>query len=115
MQLVSRLSESSGRTPEDYSAGIPQALLLMNGRLTSDAVNPETGRLLRAITDSPFLQTGDRVETLFMAVLTRRPTSEESAAIEQLLESKSDDAARQRVMSELLWALLNSPEFVLCR
>jgi hypothetical protein len=115
MQLISRLSESSSRTPADYAAGIPQALMMMNGRLTSEAVNLESSRLLRSVTEAPFFDTKDRIETLYLSVLTRRPTEAESKAISGFLESQKDELSRKRAMGELLWALLNSPEFVLCR
>ncbi|QEG43596.1 DUF1553 domain-containing protein [Roseimaritima ulvae] len=115
IQLVSRLSETTGATPEDYASGIPQALLLMNGKITSDAIDLQRSRLLRAVLDSPFFNQRDRIETLYLAVLTRRPTTEEQTALAHYLESQDDDAARQRAYGEILWALLNSPEFVLCR
>ena len=115
MQLVGRLGESSGRTPEEYAAGIPQALMLMNGRLTNEAVNFDSSRLLRAVAESPFFENEDRVETLYLAVLTRKPTKSELQTIHALLETKSNESDRKQALGELLWALINSPEFVLCR
>ena len=115
MQLVSRLSETVGATPEDYAAGIPQALLLMNGKMTSDAINLDRSRLLRAVIESPFFNHGDRIKTLYLAVLTRDPTDEETEALTQYLASKSNPGAQRHAYGEILWALLNSPEFVLCR
>ena len=109
------MSESSSRSPDSYAAGIPQALMMMNGRLTSEAVNLENSRLLRSVAEAPFFETKDRVETLYLSVLTRRPTEEESKAINGFLDLQKDDLSRKRAMGELLWALLNSPEFVLCR
>lgn len=110
-ELVSRLSESGRRTPDDYAAGIPQALLLMNGNMTTEATNAESSRLLRAVIESPFMKQADQIETLYMAILSRRPTSDESSAIEQFLARSS----QREGMSNLVWALINSPEFVLCR
>ncbi|MFK8112426.1 MAG: DUF1549 domain-containing protein [Rubripirellula sp.] len=115
MQLVSRLSETVGATPEDYAAGIPQALLLMNGKMTNDAISLDRSRLLRAVVESPFFNDNDRIKTLYLAVLTREPSAEESEAMVAYLDSKSEDTARNRAYGEILWALLNSPEFVLCR
>jgi hypothetical protein len=115
MQLVSRLSETVGATPEDYASGIPQALLLMNGKMTSDAISVDRSRLLRAVIESPFFNDEDRIKTLYLAVLTRNPTEDESEALADYLSSKSDLEAQQRAYGEILWALLNSPEFVLCR
>lgn len=115
LQLVSRLSETTGTTPEDYAAGIPQALLLMNGTMTSDAIDSQRSRLLRAVLESPFFDQQDRIETLYLAVLTRKPTAEEATALTNYVEAKSSDTSSEHAYGEILWALLNSPEFVLCR
>ena len=114
-QLVSRLSETVGTTPEDYASGIPQALLMMNGKMTSDAIHPERSRLLRAVVESPFFNDTDRIKTLYLAVLTREPSKDESSLLRKFIQSCEDDPARTRAFGEILWALLNSPEFVLCR
>jgi hypothetical protein len=114
-QLVSRLSETVGATPEDYASGIPQALLMMNGKMTNDAIDPGRSRLLRAVVDSPFFNDSDRINTLYLAVLTRQPSSDETETLKAFVESRSDTSARIRAYGEILWALLNSPEFVLCR
>lgn len=113
-QLISRLNEAVGSSPEDYVAGIPQALLMMNGKMTSEAIDPVKSRLLRAVVDSPFFDSQDQIEVLYMAVLTRRPTAAEAAALDDFVDSQSHDR-RGPAMGEILWALLNSPEFVLCR
>lgn len=114
-QLVTRLSETVGATPEEYASGIPQALMLMNGKVTSDAVSLEQSRLLRAVVESPFFSDSDRIETLYLAVLTRQPTDEEADALAAYVAGKPTEAAQRRAHGEILWALLNSPEFVLCR
>ncbi|MEM9586918.1 MAG: DUF1549 domain-containing protein [Planctomycetota bacterium] len=114
-QLVGRLSESVGDSPEDYASGIPQALLLMNGRMTADAIDLDRSRLLRAVVESPFFDQDERIKTLYRAVLTREPTEVESTALAQYLDQKADESQRRSGYGEILWALLNSPEFVLCR
>lgn len=114
-QLVNRLSETVGTTPEDYASGIPQALLLMNGKMTGDAINLDRSRLLRAVVESPFLDDAQRIRTLYLAVLTRDPSAEEAEAFAAYLDAQPSDAAQRRAYGEILWALLNSPEFALCR
>ena len=114
-QLVSRLGESVGETPEDYASGIPQALMMMNGKMTGDAIDLERSRLLRAVIETPFFNDNDRVKTLYLAVLTREPTEDEFSAIGKYLDSKPDNDDRKKAYGEVLWVLLNSPEFVLCR
>lgn len=114
-QMIQRLSETVGTSPEDYSAGIPQALMMMNGRLTDDAIDPDRSRLLRAVADAPFFDQAGRIETLYLAVLTRAPSAREKQALSAYLDRQESEVMRQRAFGEVLWALLNSPEFVLCR
>ena len=38
-QFVSRMNESASDLPADFKGGIPQALMLMNGKLTADATS----------------------------------------------------------------------------
>ena len=115
MQVVSRLGESAGKSPEDYASGIPQALVMMNGKLTADAISVEKSRLLRATLDSPFMSALDRIDTLCLATLSRHPTKEETDAFVAYIQKYVSEDERRRAHGEILWALVNSPEFVLCR
>lgn len=114
-QMVTRLGEAIGETPEDYASGIPQALMMMNGQMTSEAIDLDRSRLLRAVVESPFFDEEKRIETLYLAVLTREPSEDEKNSLSEYLNSKSDETQRRKAFGEILWALLNSPEFVLCR
>ncbi len=115
LQMLARLSEAIGNRPDDYAAGIPQALLLMNGPMTTDAINLERSRLLRAVVDAPYFDDAEKLKTLYLAVLTREPSEQEQSELESYLDAKKTDAERKVAHGEILWALINSPEFVLCR
>lgn len=111
--VVQRLNEAFSDTPEDFSSGIPQALMMMNGALISEATDLQQSRTLRAVVDAPFLKDEDRLETLFLATLTRKPSDRER---EVLLKSVTEGGkTREQVFADIMWALLNSPEFVLSR
>lgn len=114
-QIVSRFDETAGRSPEDYAAGIPQVLMLMNGRLIADATSLEKSRTLRAVVDAPFLDDSAKVETLYLATFTRRPIERERDLVLKHIRSQPDENQRRQAYSEVFWALLNSPEFALCR
>jgi len=114
-QMVSRLGESVGKSPEEYASGIPQALVLMNGKLTADAISVENSRLLRAALDSPFMSAAERIDTLCLATLSRHPTAEETIAFKSYINKYASMDDQRRAHGEILWALVNSPEFVLCR
>ncbi|MCG8652608.1 MAG: DUF1553 domain-containing protein, partial [Pirellulales bacterium] len=115
VQMVARLSEAIGGRPDDYAAGIPQALLLMNGPMTTDAIDVERSRLLRAVVEAPYFNDDEKLRTLYLAVLTREPNEQEQSELKSFLETKKSPAERKDAHGEILWALINSPEFVLCR
>jgi hypothetical protein len=103
----------SGPNPTDYQPSILQALTLMNGQLVANATSLNQGETLQAVLDAPFLDTGTRIETLFLATLTRRPTADELAKMTEFVETADSEAARKRALADVFWALLNSTEFTL--
>jgi hypothetical protein len=97
---------------DDFSSQaetIPQRLLLMNGSLVHSKTDSE---LLNAAARISFLAPMDRsaVETAYLTVLTRRPTSEEAAHFESALAGTSAEV-RHRRLSDLFWTLMNASEF----
>jgi hypothetical protein len=91
---------------------IPQALLLLNGPLTNDAVRPRP--------DHPLYQrlfqmksVDERIETIYLRVLGRMPTEEERAALRTDLSSGDarTAAGMAQAYADIFWALLNSSEF----
>lgn len=91
---------------------IPQALLLLNGPLTNDAIRPRAdhpvyGRLFRMKSHD------ERIETIYLRVLGRMPTAEERGNLRALLSSDDARAAagQAQVYADIYWALLNSSEF----
>ena len=115
MQMVSRFDESVGDTPEEYSAGIPQVLMLMNGRITADAISIERSRTLKAVVEAPFLDDASKLDTLFLATFTRYPTEKERTVLLDHIRTQRTADDRRAAYDEVFWALINSPEFVLCR
>jgi hypothetical protein len=113
--LKARLEEARGSTPTDFKGGIPQALLLMNGPLITKATTLEDSLTLRAVVEAPFLKEAEKLDTLFLAAYSRLPRAEERDRLLKLVRARPDDpeAARQ-AYANIFWALLNSPEFVLC-
>ncbi len=107
-EFVSRFDSSSSRV--EYHAGIPQALLLMNGAVVESLTDPQRSRLISAAADSPFFGDDDRIETLFLATLSRPPRPDEAQRSRDYVSKASD---KREALSDILWALLNGPEFAL--
>jgi hypothetical protein len=114
-QLLARFDETAGQSPEEYAAGIPQVLMLMNGRLVAEATDLDTSRTLRAVVDAPFLSESDKLDTLYLATFSRRPADRERELLAAHLRGRPDPQRQRQAYAEIFWALLNSPEFVLCR
>jgi hypothetical protein len=109
LEFVRRMRPPPGSVSE-YRAGTLQVLMLMNGRATADVTAHDRSALIGAL-DAPFMGGEDQVESLFLAALSRRPDSEERQACATALGECESDAERNRALSDLLWALVNSTEF----
>lgn len=108
--FIERFSVPPGNSTQ-YQAGIAQALTLMNGPLTHRATQQSSGLLGSLKAD--FFSDEQRVETLFLATLSRYPTPAERDTVVSFLNEAKDDQERAQSLSDALWALLNSAEFTL--
>ena len=98
--------------PAEAQTSILQALALMNGRLVAGATSLEDGATLSAVAEAPFLDTAGRVETLFLATLSRRPHARRvgpPGRLSSSAEGRPGTGARPSRMCS--GRLLNSPEF----
>jgi len=96
---------AKGADPSEYPAGIPQVLRLMNAEWTAKS----SAFVRRTVKhdESP----ARNIERLFLASLSRRPTTAESRQLGEYLETNKSD--RAKAYGDIVWALLNSSEFTL--
>jgi hypothetical protein len=108
--------------PVEAQTSILQALTLMNGTVVADATSLERSETLAAVADAPFVSAAERVSTLYLATLSRKPTAKEleravkfveDAVREAKADEKARRAARAEALADVFWALLNSSEFIL--
>ncbi len=99
-----------GEDEFDGRAGtIPQRLLLMNGDLVRDRTKPEVGNATYRI--ASFAPTDRKaVEVAYLTTLTRAPTPDESRHFEARLAG-SRGKPRGKILTDLIWTLINSTEF----
>lgn len=90
---------------------IPQRLLMMNGKQLQDRI--DFNLLANAATQIAVLAPSDEkaVETAYLAVLTRRPTTDEAKYFTCVLADETDPRNRNQRVEDLCWSLLNSTEF----
>jgi hypothetical protein len=97
-------------TPQaDLLGTIPQALMLMNGRLVENLIdadrrNSRLGQLLNEHDNND-----DALEEIYLLVLSRQPTDEEMEICHTHIEST---AGRNEAFEDIFWSLLNSTEFL---
>ncbi len=101
----------SGR-PTEYQGGIPQALTLMNGSLIGNATDLAGGGLLKSL-EAPFFSDDQRIEILYLATLSRRPSLAEWNVLRRHVAGREPGMSIQQPLADILWALLNSAEFTM--
>ena len=89
----------------EYTAGIPQAIALMNGQLF-DPMRAVYHDAVVAAPDAPA-----RVEALFLMTVSRPPTDKELATCLEALAREKTAADRRLALIDIHWALVNSAEF----
>ncbi|CAN5441474.1 hypothetical protein BH10PLA2_BH10PLA2_12490 [soil metagenome] len=109
-EFLARFRQQSERATE-ADATILQSLVRMNGTLVAQAVDPERGKTISAAADAPFLDNAQRIESLYLAALSRRPRPEELVRLHPLLTNCKSASERRRALSPIFWALLNCHEF----
>jgi YHS domain-containing protein len=102
-EFVAAFLGDRNAAPTDYTQGIPHALRLLNGLQFN---NVETLLARLAPPDDP----ARSVEALYLAILSRQPTPEESAHMTEYVKRQDK---RQAAHADILWALLKSSEFVM--
>jgi WD40 repeat protein/mono/diheme cytochrome c family protein len=103
-------SSSDCPCERDMKTSVVQALHLMNSRRLHEKLANREGRLwaLANSTRTP----ADIVVELYLAAFSRLPTMPELEAATAVFPEGASAAVRQNATEDVLWALLNSAEFV---
>jgi hypothetical protein len=97
---------------EAFNGTVPQALMMINGSLVNDSADHKTrGSYLNYILKKN-RRTMDRVNDIYLTVLSRQPTGKEIRYFDQYLQ-KSLYRDKDLAYEDLYWSLLNSAEFSL--
>lgn len=111
-QQYSALASDDERISSDtFTLSIDQSLSILNGEVTRRLSDSRNGSLVYAIMRD-FKETGERVEGLYLAVLSRRPKlTERSRALKFLAEWAEAGTPEQRGLEDLFYALVSTTEF----
>ncbi len=111
-EFIAKFNNTTDKRTEHHTS-ILQALALMNGKFLADATSLDRSESLAAVADAPFMDTPEKVETLFLLALSRKPRPEELDRMVKYVESGGPKKDPRRALGDVFWALLNSGEFML--
>ncbi len=109
-QFAVAFGNDEGGEVTTFDGTIPQALMMMNGDLVREATSDQPGSLLADLAASP-LKPEERIDRLYLAALSRKPTKRERTLALELWRGKAPQAVEP--LQDVWWALLNANEFVL--
>jgi hypothetical protein len=94
---------------------ILQALSMMNGQFVSEATGFEKSATLTAVAEFPLMTMAERIETLYLAALSRPPRPDELDRLLKYVDAGGAAGDSKKALSDIFWALLNSSEFLFNR
>ena len=98
----------------EMQTSILQALFLMNGKFLNEQIHLKNSQPLTTLTN-PEYPGGNlrRVDTIFVMILGRQPRAHETDRFVRYLDRKAADGKLGEGLSDIVWVLLNSGEFLL--
>lgn len=108
-QFVQTFGTDENDEATTFDGTIPQALMMMNGDLTQNALKPQAGSTLNQVLTAPG-NSAEKAKQLYLATLSRVPSAKELKVASQIMKNARSP---QEAFQDLYWALLNSNEFIL--
>ena len=95
---------------EAFNGTVPQALMMINGNMVNDSADyKKRGTFMNYVLDN-WRDTSERVEYMYLTVLSRKPTSREQTFFQRYID-RSNYTQKSLAYEDLYWVLLNSAEF----
>jgi hypothetical protein len=110
-EFLNRFATQERATEKQTS--ILQALALMNGQFVADATSLDRSMTLAAVANAPFMSIEQKIETLYLATLSRLPKPSEMQRLTTYVSGGGSRGDARLALGDVFWALLNSSEFIL--
>jgi hypothetical protein len=109
-QFVIAFGTDEGDDATTFNGSIAQVLMMFNGSLMQDATRVGKGGFLDEVASSD-AKNSEKIDTLYMAGLARKPTRSEASVANAILVARKGDAVG--ALQDIWWAVLNSNEFII--
>lgn len=106
------LFRDEGDSPLMKETTILQALAMMNSEFVDNATSLNDSQTLRAIVDFPLMSLSEKLDSLFLTVLSRHPDEREKELFQNYILGGGPAQDQNEAMTDVFWALLNSSEFL---
>ena len=108
LEFVSRYGDSGEDELLEKGETVTQRLLMLNGDMLRERLDNPLSSVVKIAMLSPDTET--MVETIYLAVLTRRPSRELKAYFTSQLDERNGNERGAKVQ-DIYWTLINSAEF----
>ena len=109
-QFVIAFGTDEGDDATTFNGSIPQVLMMFNGDLIKQATSTGKGGFLDVVATSAAAPKA-KIETLYLAALSRKPSTKELSAANAMLAARKGDVIGS--LQDIWWAVLNSNEFII--
>ena len=109
-QFIIAFGTDEGDDATTFNGSIPQVLMMFNGELVKSAVSTGKGGFLDKVASSS-INDGNKIDTLYMAALARKPSSSELSMANRMVAARKGDMVG--ALQDVWWAVLNSNEFII--
>lgn len=92
-------------------------MALLNGSITNKVLTNKDAYLIKTIAESKKGGKGDKVDKIFLSILGRYPQGSEKSAASSGLRTKLEDGQTKEMaevdaLGDVIWALVNTREFL---
>jgi hypothetical protein len=109
-QFTIAFGTDEGDDTTTFNGTIPQTLMMFNGEMIRAATSIDSGGFLDRVAKDANLSNAEKINYLYMAALSRKPTAGEVQIANQLLMARKGNPAA--ALQDVFWVLLNSAEFI---
>jgi hypothetical protein len=109
-QFIIAFGTDEGDDATTFNGSIPQVLMMFNGELIKQATSVGKGGFLDKVASSG-MSPSKKIDTLYLAAVSRPPSSKERQVATALLGARKGDVAG--ALQDVWWAVLNSNEFII--